>query len=142
MPNPWSPQLRDRAVRAYDTGNDAYTSVARRFSIGERTLRRWVRQWRTTGTVTPRDKAGGWTSPVNVAVMHAVVAGKPDSTTDELTRAYNATVSRPERVHRSSFLRALRRAGYVFKKNVRGPQSRTAPTSAPSARRSGPGRRI
>lgn len=141
MPNPYSGQLRERAVRAYESGDEAYPEVAKRFAIGRRTLRRWVAQWRTTGTTTPRAKAGGWSSPVNVAVMHAVVRDRPDSTTEELTRVYNARVPRAARVHRSSLLRALRRAGYVFKKNVRGPQNRTDPTSAPAATRIAPGRR-
>jgi transposase len=139
MPNPWSTELRDRAVHAYETGNDAYDLVATRFAIGARTLRRWVAQWRTTGVLAPREKAGGWRSPVNVTVMQAVVTAKPDGTTDELTRAYNARVPRAERVHRSCFLRAFRRGGSLFKKNVRGPQSRIDRTSAPSARRSAPG---
>lgn len=140
MPNPYPKELRERAVRAYESGAEAYPVVADRFAVGRRTLRRWVAQWRALGDVTPRDKAGGWTSPVKVDVLHAVVRETPDSTTDELTRAYNRQVPRAHRVHRSSVLRALRRAGYVFKKNVRGPQNRTDRIFAPGAPRSARGR--
>lgn len=141
MPNPYSSELRERAVGAYESGNDAYPIVAKRFAIGSRTLRRWIAEWRDSGRVAPRDKAGGRASPVQVDVMHAVVAEKPDRTTEELTRAYNAQVAREHRVHRSSLLRALNRAGYVFKKNVRGPQNRTGRMFRPNAKRSASGRR-
>jgi transposase len=134
MPNPYPTELRERAVRAYETGAATYEAVAERFSVSVWTLLRWVDRWRATGCVTPRDKAGGWTSPVELAAMHAVVREMPAGTTHELTQAYNRRVSRAHRVHRSSFLRALQRAGYVFKKNVRGPQSTTGRTSGRSAK--------
>jgi hypothetical protein len=81
-------------------------------------------------------KAGGWTSPVDVPLLQATIAARPDRTTDELTRAYNAQATRSARVHRSSILRALQRLGYVFKKNGRGRSSSIVPASAPSGPRS------
>lgn len=141
MPNPYPIELRERAVRTYEAGEGAYTEVATRFAVSPWTLLRWVQRWRETGAVAPLDKGGGWISPVDGEVMHAVVRDTPDATTEELTRAYNARVARPRRVHRSSFLRALGRAGYVFKKNVRGPQNRIARTSTRNARPSASGPR-
>jgi hypothetical protein len=58
------------------------------------------------------------------------VAARPDQTTDELTRAYNRAVTPAQRVHRSSVLRALRRTGYVFKKDGPDRRSRIEPGSA------------
>lgn len=133
MPNPIAIELRERAVRAYETGEESHVAVAERFGLNPWTLLRWVGRWRTTGSVAPLPRGGGWTSPVDVPVLEAVVHDTPDATTEELTRAYNRRVDPACRVHRSSILRALRRCGYVFKKNVRGPQSRTDPTSRPSA---------
>ena len=134
MPNPFAIDLRERAVRAYERGDESQTVVAERFGLNPWTLLRWIVRRRETGSVAPLPKAGGRASPVDVAVLEAVVRERPDTTTGELTRAYNRRVERRQRVHRSSILRALHRRGYVFKKNARGPQSRTGPTSKPDAR--------
>lgn len=141
MPNPYPIELRTRAVTAYEAGEGSYERVAQRFSLCSRSLVRWVARARDIGSVAPAKKRGGWQSPVDLTVMHAVVKEKPDGTTEELTRAYNRQVGKAHRVHRSSLLRALRRCGYVFKKNVRGPQKPTAMTSAPSGSRTSSGRR-
>lgn len=141
MPNPYPIELRERAVRAYETGDDSHTVVAERFSLTPRSLLRWIVRYRQTGSVAPLAKSGGRASPVDIAVLEQLVCDLRDATTDELTRAYNARVDRARRVHRSSILRALHRRGYVFKKNARGPQSRTAPTSRPNETRSVSGSR-
>lgn len=140
MPNPLPIELRERAVRAYEAGDDSHTVVAARFALNAWTLLRWIVRRRETGTVAPFAKRGGWTSPVDLAVLRAVVRETPDATTEEATRVYNRRVARAHRVHRSSILRALHRTGYVFQKNARGPQNRTAPMSTPNVRRSDSGR--
>jgi hypothetical protein len=90
--------------------------------------------------VDPLVKAGGWASPVDFGVLQRLITERPDQTTAELTRAYNRVAPRG-RVHRSSIWRALRRTGYVFKKNAPDPWNRTAGGSKPSEPRSsrGPG---
>jgi transposase len=140
MPNPFPTALRARAVHAYEAGAETYEVVAERFDVGVATLQRWVRRQRTTGTVTPLAKGGGWTSPIDGALLRTLVNERPDQTTDELTRAYNQRAAPAARVHRSSVLRALQRLGYVFKKNDRGRQNsivRASKTSGPPFR---PGR--
>ena len=141
MPNPYPRELRERAVRAYESRTDPYADVAARFAIGPATLLRWVQRQRETGTLDPLAKAGGWASPVDVSVLHALIDERPDQTCAELTRAYNR-VAPHGRVHRSSIWRALRRTGYVFKKNARARRSKTARGSKPSGPSSsrGPGR--
>lgn len=126
MANPYPVELRERAVRAYEETTETYTEVAVRFSLHVNTLVRWVQQVRETGSVAPRDKAGGWQSPVDLPLLHALVKERPDRTTDELTRAYNRQAAPDARVHRSSILRALQRSGYVFKKNDRDRRNRIA----------------
>lgn len=124
MANPYPVALRERAVRAYETSTETYREVADRFEVHINTLVRWVQRVRDLGDVAPFDRGGGWRSPVHLEVLHRLVADRPDRTTDELTRAYNAAVVAPARVHRSSILRALQRTGYVFKKNGRGRSNR------------------
>ena len=125
MPNPYPKELRERAVRAYESRTDTYRDVAARFAIGAATLMRWVQRQRDTGTVDPLMKGGGWESPVDWSVLKELIDKRPDQTCEELTRAYNR-IAPNGRVHRSSIWRALRRGGYVVKKNARGPRSRTA----------------
>ena len=140
MPNPFPIELRERAVHAYEAGDDSHTVVAERFSLNPWTLLRWIVRRRETGTVAPLAKSGGRASPVDLDVLQAVVRETPDATTEESTRVYNRRVERAHRVHRSSILRALHRTGYVFKKNGRGPQNRIDPMSKPNVRRSDSGR--
>jgi transposase len=139
MPNPYPTALRERAVRAYEGGTETYAEVAARFSIHLNTLVRWVQRARDCGTVLPAPRGGGWYSPIDLPVLHALIAERPDRTTDELTRAYNHRAAPEARVHRSSILRALQRTGYVFKKNGEDRRSRIVPRSRPSARPSGSG---
>lgn len=136
MPNPYPTALRERAVRAYESSDETYEDVAERFAVGEATRQRWVRRQRDTGALDPFAKAGGWASPVDVALLHALVRERPDRTTDELTRAYNRRAVPVARVHRSSILRALQRTGYVFKKNDPAQRSTIVRASRPSAPRS------
>ena len=139
MPNPYPTELRERAVRAYESNDETYAEVALRFAVGEATLQRWVRRQRETGMLDPLAKGGGWTSPVDVALLQSLIKERPDRTTDELTRAYNRGAPASARVHRSSILRALQRTGYVFKKNGRDRPSTIERASKPSARPSAPG---
>jgi transposase len=141
MPNPLPTELRERAVQAYEDGDESCTTVAERLSLNAWTLLRWVVRRRETGSVAPLPRRGGRVSPVDIALLETVVRETRDATTEELTRVYNARVAPAGRVHRSSILRALHREGYVFKKNGRGLQNRTAPTSKQHARRSASGRR-
>ena len=136
MPNPYDVVFRERAVAAYESGEGAYVDVAALFGVGHRTLERWVTQWRTTGSVAPRPKGGGWRCPIEMSVLRAVVAETADGTSAELCRGYNRRVSRAHRTTPTSFRRALHRAGFVVKKNGRGRVRSTGRTSAPSARRS------
>lgn len=138
MPNPYPKELRERAVRAYESRTDTYKDVAARFAIGPATLMRWVQRQRDTGAVDPLVKGGGWASPVDWTVLKRLIDERPDQTTDELTRAYNR-VAPQDRVHRSSIWRARRRGGYVVKKNARGPRNKTARPSKLSGRPSSPG---
>lgn len=135
MPNPYPSELRERAVRAYEAGEGSYESVAEGFEISISSLLRWVIRTRATGDVAPLPKRGGWHSPVQIAVLDAVIAERADATGEEMRRAYNRRVPRGARVSRSSIVRAVQRAGYVLKKNADGRVKSTGPTSARNAPR-------
>jgi transposase len=135
MPNPYSIELRERAVRRYETSDAGYTTVAQQFGVDRATLIRWVQRSRRTGTAAAHPKRGGWTSPVDVDLLERLIGARPDMTTEELTRAYNREAARWQRVHRSSVLRALHRRDFVFKKNARAQRNRIVPMSKPSGER-------
>ena len=117
MPNPYPMALRTRAVAAYEAGEGGYVALATQFGVGVNTLLRWVARART-GDLAPCPKGGGWHSPVEAAIVEAVVAERPDATLDEMHQAYNRRVRRGARVSRSSIVRAVGRLGYVHKKTA------------------------
>jgi len=136
MPNPYDVALRERAVRAYESGEGSYAALAALFALDHRTLERWVARWRATGSVVPRPKGGGWPCPIDIDVLQAVVRAVPDATLEELCWLYNRRVPHARRTTRASVHRALKRAGFVLKKNGHAQAKSTGRTWQPSARRS------
>lgn len=136
MPNPYDGVLRDRVVTAYESGRGSALEVAELFAVSHRTVQRWVARWRATGSPAAAPKRGGWQSPIDHEVLAAVIAEVPDSTCAELCWAYNRRVVRARRTTVTSLWRAMRRAGYVLKKNGRGRVKSTDQTSKSSGRRS------
>ena len=129
-------RFRERAVGAYEKGDRSYAEVAQIFGIAQRTLERWVAQQRRTGSVAPKQRGGGRRSRIDLPLLEAVLALKPDMTCGELADAYNARVARADRVKWWTVWRALRRAGYVLKKNGRDQRNRTGQTFNARAGRS------
>jgi transposase len=136
---PYDATFRERAVQAYETGDRSAAEVAQLFGIAHRTLQRWIAQYRATGSVAPRAAAGGQRSTVDLTLLKQVLALKADATCGELAEAYNRRVPRARRVKWWTVWRALQRAGYVLKKNVRAPPSRTGRTSSAPGAPSGGG---
>jgi transposase len=135
MPNPYALALRERAVAAYERGEGTYAQLARLFDLDSRTLERWIARWRTTGSVAPHPKAGGWRCPIDLSVLRAVIAEAADATVAELCWEYNRRVPRAQRTTETSCRRAMRREGFVLKKNGRGPVRSIGPTSRRNAKR-------
>lgn len=138
MPAPLPIELKQAAIAAFQSG-ETVASVAERFGVGSRSVVEWSRRLRETGSLEPAPRGGGNFSDVDIPLLLRVLEARRDATTEELTRAYNKKRPAARRVSRSSILRALKREGFVFKKNVRGPQNRTVQTFARNARRSNAG---
>jgi transposase len=132
MANGYDMALRERVVAAYERGEGSYAAMATLFLVDRRTVQRWVARKRATGSVAPRPPGGGWRCPIDLAVLDAVIGARPDGTVAELCRAYNRHVPRRRRTTETSFRRAMRREGYVLKKNGRARVRSTARTSAGS----------
>src|SRR5215471_2663952 len=72
------------------------------------------------GVWNPRRKVGGTPSMITAAEIDQLVARLGDPTAHEMTAEFNRARRHRERVHVSSMKRALRRHGYVVKKNAEG----------------------
>jgi transposase len=137
MAEPHPIELRQRLVEAHERGEGGYILLARRFSVGEATAKRWVWRFRREGTVVPRKKGGGVRSDVRQEELESILTRRPDANAGEITAEYNRRRRGKRRRHVSSIKRALYRAGYVVKKNVFVRSNSSGPTSSPNERRSG-----
>ncbi len=109
-------ELRERVLEACESGK-TQEEVATLFGVGRTTIVKWLMLRRETGDIEPRGHAGGMPRKVRIELLAEVLKELPDGTRAELTARYNERVAPLERVHESSLYRALRREGYVSKKN-------------------------
>ena len=121
-------ELRERAIRAYETGEGSMKAIAERFFVGEATFKRWLWRHRERGNVRPDKKGGGTPSPVDRAAVESIVSRLGDATSGEIAAEYNRHRRGSGRVHPSTIKRALHRFGYVVKKNDDGRPRFCAPT--------------
>jgi transposase len=136
MAEPHPIELRERVVRAYESGDGSYAAVGAQFDVGEASVKRWVRLQRSTGSVTAKPKGGGTPSSISAAELDAIVTRLGDPTALEITAEFNRHRRGAARVHVSSMKRALHRHGYVVKKNAAGRWRVCGRTSSRSAARS------
>jgi transposase len=129
MGEPHPIELRERVVKAYESGEGAYPVIAALFSLGEATVKRWVWRYRERGNVMPTPKGGGQRSTIAAQEIESILERLGDATANELTAEFNRTRRGANRVHMSSMKRALHRHGYVVKKNAAGRWSVCGPTS-------------
>ena len=125
--------LRERVVEAYEAGEGGYITLARRFKVGEATVKRWMGQFRLEGHVKPHKKGGGTPSDVSLADLERIVDRLGDATAGEIAAEYNRGRRGKDRRHVSSIKRALHRAGYVVKKNASVRWSNSGRMLSPSA---------
>jgi transposase len=83
---PYSVDLRERAVRCVESGECTIPQAARRFQVSEPSLERWLARWRATGSCAPRPHAGGVARKLAAAedAIRAAVKAQPDATLSEL----------------------------------------------------------
>lgn len=117
MPEPLPVELRRRVVEAYERGEGSYPTIARKFGVGEASVRRWVARWRDLGHLAPEKKGGGRRSDVSVKELEGILEKLGDANAGEIAAEYNRTRRGKSRRHVSSIKRALYRGGYVVKKN-------------------------
>jgi transposase len=122
-------QLRIRAVEAHESGEGSYATIAARFAVGEASVKRWVWRFRSQGSVDAEPNRGGRRSRILADELSAILGRIGDANAGEITAEYNRNRRGSRRVHVSSIKRALRRHGYVVKKNASGLSSSYVLTS-------------
>ena len=118
MAAPHSLDLRERAV-ALATENDelSQADVAALFRIGGASLRRWLREYRETGDLTPKPHAGGQSPKLSLEgaeLLRSIVNRENDRTLEEYCRLLEEAGG--PRLARSTMYDALERLGITRKK--------------------------
>ena len=117
---PYSIDLRERVLRAWDGGTDAET-IAATFDVSRAWVHRLVQRRRETGSFAPRvqTKFRARVLDGQEERLAALIAARPDATLAELRDEL------PKTAGLSTLWRAIDRLGFRFKKN--GTRRRTTP---------------
>jgi transposase len=124
MPAPYSVDLRQRVIAAYEAGGQTYDSLAATFRVGVATVNRWLRRCRERGDVAPAPHGGGQKHRIDArveVVLIELVKAQPDATLEELKAQLAARMERAP--GRSTVARALVRLGITRKKRPSSPPS-------------------
>lgn len=131
---PLSEDLRTRLVIVYEESEVSYPQVAARFRVSESSVRRFVKQWRETGTVTRKPSANGHVPKIaaqGVTVLMELVDTQVDASQDELREMLAGEVG--TLVSQPTICRTLQRAGITRKKNETRRRARTRGCSSGSS---------
>lgn len=127
MARPYSEDLRERIVRAVETGGSR-NAVAKRFGVSVSFVVKLLQRWRQRGTLKA-DQHGGWKKPLlskHAARIRALVTARCDITIKELCVLLAAEGIETKRSTLGDFLLAQ---GLNRKKRPTMPPSRNGLTS-------------
>ncbi len=129
MATPYSQDLRDRVLAAYDRGMKT-GQIAETFAVSPAWTRRVKQRRREHGETSPRKMGGRRTVKIERKRLRELVAERPDATLNELRDALGVECGI------SAVWAALKAMGLSFKKRRSMPPNRTAPM-LPSDERTG-----
>jgi transposase len=117
---PYSMDLRERVVRAWDTSGDA-DEVAATFGVSRAWVHRLVQRRRETGSIAPRQQTKFRSRVLagQEARLAALIAARPDATLAELREALATTAAL------STLWLEINRLGFTVKKTSRRRSRRT-----------------
>jgi transposase len=128
--NPHPDKIRVAVVRAVEQKGMTYAETADMLGIGVASVNRILRRHRETGSVAPKPKAGGRTSPIVNEVadeLEELVRATPDATIQEMLDALVASTGVATSL--SAMKRALHRLGFSRKKRSSSRPSATKRTT-------------
>lgn len=132
MARPWADDLRERVVRAVESGR-TQAEAAALFGLGLRTVERYLSRWRENGQIA-RGKFGGHKQhrlAAHAERVYKLVTAAPDLTLAALCQRLAA---QGIKVSTSALDRFVRAAGFTYKKNA-GRRRTKAPRRAGGADR-------
>ncbi len=121
----YSIDLRERVLKAVEEEQGTRESIAKRFCVTDRWMRKLVQQKRETGSIAPKPHGGGMPAKLSERQMErlrGLVAKDPDATLSELHRRMRISCCT------MTISRALGRLGFTHKKRRSEPLSKIAPT--------------
>lgn len=125
---PYSLDLRQRVVQAYEQGMETITEIAERFSVGETFVKKMLRQKRETGSLEIKARRPGpqkLLSEKEQKFLRREIDQEPDLTIDQLHE--RLVEKRKVRVSRATVGRAVQALDLPLKKRVsRQPRETTA----------------
>jgi putative transposase len=104
----YSVDLREKVIAYIESGGSRLLA-AKIFSIGERTVRRWITLKKETNSIIPRPHGGGNSPKIDLKSLKEYVDSNPDKTLAELGEKFLVSTT--------SIWYALRKIDYVYKKN-------------------------
>lgn len=134
MATPYSQDLRDRVLRAYDRGMKT-KRIAETFNVSSSWARRVKQRRRETGETSHRRMGSPGVTIVDRQQLAALVSKNPDATLAELRTWLGVECAL------STLCQALRQMGFSFKKKRSMRRSRIAQTSCRGGRSGVHGRR-
>ncbi len=121
MATPYSQDLRDRVLAAYDRGVPT-RQISVMFEVSPAWARRLKQRRRETGETAPRPMGGATVVKIDMARLAELVRAQPDATLKELRDRLGGVCGEP------AVCMALKRLGLSFKKRRSTRRSRTART--------------
>jgi len=135
MASPYSQDLRDRVLAAYDRGMRT-KKIAETFAVSPAWARGIKQRRRETGEISPRPMGGATVIKIDRARLAELVKEQPDATLKELRERLGIVCAE------SAISMALKKLGFSFKKRQSTRPSRTARMSrsgVKNGKRSSPG---
>jgi transposase len=127
----YSPDLRERIVRAVDRGDSTYQQIAERFGVSAVWIKKLLQRRRETGSIAVLPHGGGRKSKYSGKTLERLeqaLQEQPDATLEELRNRTRKDASL------MAVFRALKRLGSRRKKSRFVPPSKTGPMSSKGAR--------
>ncbi|WP_138503704.1 helix-turn-helix domain-containing protein [Nostoc sp. PA-18-2419] len=119
MPAPYSTDLRQRVIDAYEAQQGSQRQLAKRFKVSLSFIKRLIRRYRDTGQVTPLPHGGGAIAKIrtsNLPVVEQLVDRQPDAILEELCSSFAAKSGIEVSV--ATMHRAVQRLNLTTKKNT------------------------
>lgn len=125
---PYSLDLRERVVRAYERGVETIEEVATRFSVGQTFVKKMLRQKRETGLLEILDRRppgpAKRLTEKDLRWLRRQIAKEPDLTIDQLHE--RMLTEKKVMVSRATVGRAVQSLNLPLKKRVNRPSSKTS----------------